>query len=89
MPLPITEWLYLEGRHGDEWMYTWTGRHHNRGETIETTTESGFSAKVKFKIGDNEVELGPSSKATIKHKIAYEDCFLGSDIAEISQKGYI
>jgi hypothetical protein len=79
--IPITEWLFLEGKHGDEWQYTWTGRHRNRGTTSETTIGFAFSSKITFKIDSIGVEVGPS--ASISHKIerANEDCELGTEIA--------
>jgi hypothetical protein len=79
--IPITEWLYLEGKHGDEWQYTWTGRHRRRGQTQETTTSIGLSSKIGFKIEGATVELGQSGSISDKIKIAFEDCPLGSDIA--------
>jgi hypothetical protein len=79
--IPITEWLYLEGKHGDEWQYTWTGRHRKRGTTSETTIALGFSGKVGFKIGSANVELGASSNITNKITRSNQDCPLGTDIA--------
>lgn len=79
--VPITEWLYLEEKHGDEWQYTWTGRHRKRGQEVETTVSSGFSGKIGFMINKVGVELSPSSNVTQKVKIAFQDCALGNDIA--------
>ena len=79
--LPVTEWLYLEGKHGDEWQYTWTGRHRKRGTTSETTVSLGFSGKVGFKIDSVGVELGSSSNISNKITRANLDCPLGTDIA--------
>lgn len=79
--IPVTEWLYLEGKHGDEWQYTWTGRHRKRGTTSETTIALGLSGKVGFKINSVGVELGASSNISNKITRANQDCPLGTDIA--------
>ena len=79
--IPVTEWLYLEGRHGNEWQYTWTGRHRNRGTESETNVSIGFSSKVGFKIDTITVELGRSLNFSHKVKRANKDCDLGVDIA--------
>ncbi len=79
--IPITEWLYLEGRHGDEWQYSWTGRHRRRGTTSERTVGLSLANKIKFKLGPIEAEktIGPS--VSFKVSRANEDCVLGDDIA--------
>ncbi|MCO6460865.1 MAG: hypothetical protein J5I59_05640 [Saprospiraceae bacterium] len=77
----FTEWLFLEGKHGDEWQYNFTGRHRKRGTTSEFTVQNGLSAKVSFKIGNVGVELSPSNSITNKISRANKDCELGNDIA--------
>lgn len=79
--VPITEWLFLEGKHGDEWQYTWTGRHRKRGEASETTIGFAFSAKVTFKVDTLGIELGPSTSMTNKITRANKDCALGVEIS--------
>ncbi len=79
--IPVTEWLYLEGKHGDEWQYTWTGRHRKRGTTSETTISLGLSSKIGFKIDSVTEELGRSASVSNKITRANEDCPLGNDIA--------
>lgn len=80
-PLPITEWLYLEGKHGDEWQYSWTGRHRNRGTEVEKKLGISLSSSVGFE--KEGVKIGRENKgeSTITVKHANEDCFLGNEIA--------
>lgn len=80
-PLPITEWLYLEGRHGDEWQYSWTGRHRNRGTEIEQELGVAFGNTVGFEKGGIKIGRENKGSASIKITRANEDCFLGNDIA--------
>jgi hypothetical protein len=79
--IAITPWLYLEGRHGDVWQYTWTGRHRKRGTVTETTINFGISGGVKFKLDSLEVTLNFNSSWNRKITRANEDCDLGQDFA--------
>lgn len=79
--IPITEWLYLEGKHGDEWLYNWTGRHRKRGTTSERTISLGLSSEIGFKILKQEVKLKADGSISNKITHANEDCPLGNDIS--------
>ena len=79
--IPFTEWLFLEGLHGNEWQYTWTGRHRNRGTSSSRTLTLSLSPKIGFKIGPVTVDLAATAGLSSTVMRANQDCPLGNDIA--------
>lgn len=79
--LAMTEWLFLEGKHGDEWQYSFMGRHRKRGETEEKTFTVSLSGKITFKLFGQGVDLNPSASSTTKKIKSNKDCELGNDIS--------
>ncbi|MEO0899140.1 MAG: hypothetical protein AAFY71_22200 [Bacteroidota bacterium] len=70
------QWRYLQGVHGDPYVYNFIGRHHNPGQT--TKFSFNFKPEAEFKLLGIPVNLSVLS-TKIDHSFTTADAHLGGD----------
>ncbi len=75
------KWKFLEGIHGDEVQYKFTGRHRNRGTVNTNKFKLSLSSTIGFVIDLVKVNIKPEISYEREVKHANEDCDLGTPIS--------